>query len=51
MLKKKVRGHTSLTFAKHEEDTHKDERLWPDGKLVIFLNENERVIARQLKPH
>ena len=32
-----VRIHVKLTLAKHKEDTHEDERVRPDGKLMVFL--------------
>lgn len=32
-----MRTHVKLTLAKHEENTHEDVCLWPDGKLVVFL--------------
>jgi hypothetical protein len=37
MLKKGMRTYVKLTLAKHEEDTHEDERVWPDSKLGVFL--------------
>ena len=35
-----VRIYVRLTFAKHEENTHEDERVRPDGKLTVFFNKN-----------